>query len=1383
MVKRVIGLCTLVVLILTSTSTFASLQPLSTTERSGVSHNVYDKIHPDLQRDIDQAFQVDQDVSLRSTTPTTSLEFMARVKADTNLDLYTDEWFTRPFVDPLGNTVAIGTAAPTSILKMATSSEVLAIQRPESLIPHPKPVAPEIETPLNRQLATEIDSMLAGGPAPTGWYHTGIAIHGAQAAWDKGYTGTGVRYMSNDSGADYCHPDLLGTWAYIDTLDSPYYGLPQMFDSYSSYLAAQDYYLETDAVASGQTDYADTSMTFKRAPSWVWNRLPPSEHTITYEPIGAEEEHTYILPGTSRSGLYKIGSHPDKALARSAETLSEEFGDGTAVANERAAVLVVDSDESEVYDTVYVDLNYNFDFRDERPARIYLGTEPVDPRERTGYHEAACLDFNDDGLNDVSGGLIYFIADGETAIPTLDWYWGVPGDTYGNGDLVAFHVMDYAERGGTHGMGTTSVAVGQGVVSGSVFFGPDGPPQADGKGLVVGAGKNMASTQNGNFYITPFVEDAFIYAGLGYDGVEGTADDIQLVNNSWVNSSIDNEGFDSDSRLIDYINRTLAPHSAFLFATGNGAPGYGTNGHPTPPASISVGATTLFDTVGPFSSVRSADQIVGGDVVSWSNRGPGATTDAVPDVVATGAFGAGSVALNQVLNGSIATASFSGTSMATPVAASNLGLIYEAWYERTGEWPTFTEAKEILMNSATDINHNVWLQGAGMVNADVGTDVAAGFNSIRTSPADWSAGDYRGEEYEAFAKILHPGSVDIQIFTLNNYGNASQQVDITTSRLTRIDTQDYSFTTLDQSLANEANGGTFGEPDYIFPIDGDIPEDTDMVQLQLMSPYEQFDPDDNLSEPFNSWALYLYDWTDLDDDGALWVDTDENGKVTVTYDDDGNVIESELDATEIAPFNYSATTGPTQQIRVREPLSRMSDGIALGVRHTSQAPEVPVTDLTIEASFWEKVPWEWVSFNRSAFTVPANGRATFNATMRIPEGTPYGMYEGAIEIDDGTSITVIPISVAVAASGTQFTFGGEEQADTLYDNSHVSGYTNYRWRAESGDWRFFWADIMADDVPESGTSYLVVDTAWENEGTDIDTLIMGPEPSIIPPNLPGGDVPYPTDIYGPYTIETVGGSPNTHIGAGRWLYRTSSGGAREIVAALANEGLHGIFLHQVKSEGMLLDEPFVGNTGLVTIDPGVIEVTESISDSVSVDIISGLAFDGVTTSGAGLSQPTTTRETAQQDDPGDPTSASVVTTIEIDNGALLEVTTDNLATSADIDLFVYGPDDQLVGSSTSPTGDESVSILAPEDGTYTIAVLGWSVPTETVRFDLMINAIQGNDVTVSDIPDSLPADGTATFSISWDVTDKETGTYNGLVFIGVEGASELFTIPLEITVE
>ena len=191
-------------------------------------------------------------------------------------------------------------------------------------------------------------------------------------------------------------------------------------------------------------------------------------------------------------------------MPRSRTIISKAFFKGAAKAQsgERAGVLVVDEHTPGVYDTVYVDLNYDFDFRNDTPARL--------TRDFTSQ-EAACLDYDRDGLNDISGGLVYFVSDGTNAVPTQDWLWGIPGSFYGNGDLVAFHVQDFVE-GSDHGQGTTSVATGQGVVAGNVFFGPGGPPVAGGRGLVVGPGKDVRSTQNGDFYISPFIEDPFIFA-------------------------------------------------------------------------------------------------------------------------------------------------------------------------------------------------------------------------------------------------------------------------------------------------------------------------------------------------------------------------------------------------------------------------------------------------------------------------------------------------------------------------------------------------------------------------------------------------------------------------------------------------------------------------------------------------------------------------------------------------------------------------------------------------------------------------------------------------------------------------------------------------------
>ena len=1321
------------------------------------------KIHPNLLNDIASANRAAQ----TNRTAPSQIGFVARIKAGTSLSAYTSRWFARPFVDPTGGTVAYGLASPAGILKLAALDGVLYLQRPESLIQRPVPPDPEAPS-LNRALKLKpaINKQPSIGPAPDGWYDTGRAIHGSKQAWDKGYTGAGVRLMVDDSGADYCHPDLYGTWAYINDKSSPYNGLPEMFDSISSFYAAADFYLGTSFVADGQADFVDTS-------------TKVSGSSATYQPLGAEAAHTYKLPPGSKSGVYHIGSHPDVALSTDASLLSGAFGDGSAVDGERAAVLVVDSKQAGVYDRVYVDLNYNFDFTDDKPATL-------DRRFRR--HEAACLDYNNDGLNDVSGGLVYFISDGATAVPTLDWYWGVPGNAYGPGDLVAFHVMDFLGAGGDHGMGCTSVAVGQGRVRGSIYY-TDGPPQAKGKGLVLGPGKDVETVQNGDTYATPYVEDAYIYAGLGYDGEPGTGDDVQIVSDSWGYSGTDNDGWDGTSRLIDLINRVIAPNTTILRSTGNGAAGYGTITPPSGPNVISVGASTLYDDIGAFEPIASAKQIVGGDAMSWSNRGPGANNTNGPDVLATGAFGVGSIPLNSILDGSIATADFGGTSMATPVAAGNLALIVQAWKQRTGSWPTFDQSRALLMGSARDSNHDVWSQGAGLVNADEGTDVAGGRSGAYATPAEWTAGDYRGKEYGGFTNIIKPGGSDTQTFTLWNPSNKPIKIDLDARWFKQIGTKDYSFRSLDASLDH----GDFVNPDYVRRIDQDIPAGTDLLQVREAYPYSEFNPSGSLGggAVFNNWRIHLLNWTDLNKDGKFWNDANSNGKVDLTYDDQGNLTGSEMEPEEFVRFSYGYNTGPTQQARVGSPLKRKADGILLSFRHSSRPASVPNTDLKVEASFWKQVSWPWASFGKRSLTIPARGKATFDATISIPANTPYGMYEGSIAASykghKGDEEVLIPVTVAVAAQGTSFNIGGAQSAvgPQLYDNSALFGYTDYTWRAESGDWRFFWTDVQSSDLPASGSSYLLVNNSWAGAKSDIDTIVLGPTPDCYSNGFgctsPFSSFPGAPDFYGPYTLAPVGNSTNTYVGSGRWAYQTSSGGPNDLIAAPAQEGLHGILLHQVRVDGSQLDEPFAAQVGLANLNPAAVDGGAG-TGSATVTLKSELALNNFVADGFGLSQPATTSETAKQDDPNDYTTASFVKKITISHGAELNVSTTSDVAGLDIDLFVLDADGNLVAGSTSSTPDEAVSIPFPADGEYTILVHGYNVPGGTAPFDLTVDAVQGSDVTVSGLPSAIPAGGSAEITVSWNAAGKPAGTYNGLVLMGPSNAPGLFRVPVTVTV-
>jgi hypothetical protein len=66
---------------------------------------------------------------------------------------------------------------------------------------------------------------------------------------------------------------------------------------------------------------------------------------------------------------------------------------------------------------------------------------------------------------------------------------------------------------------------------------------------------------------------------------------------------------------------------------------------------------------------------------------------------------------------------------------------------------------------------------------------------------------------------------------------------------------------------------------------------------------------------------------------------------------------------------------------------------------------------------------------------------------------------------------------------------------------------------------------------------------------------------------------------------------------------------------------------------------------------------------------------------------------------------------------------------------------EIVGSSTTGSGNESVELINPPDGNYQIWVHGFGV-SGTPTFPLTVDAVQGNDLTVSGVPSGAVAAGT-----------------------------------------
>jgi hypothetical protein len=1230
------------------------------------------------------------------------IEVLVWVKAGSDLSPWLTRMLRRPFVDPLGLQAVIGMVRIGSLEQLLANQAVVQVQPPESLDDPPPPRNPGGDPPA-----------FQSGSVRKDWFEVS-GIHRAQAAWDKGFTGQGVKVMVNDSGIDFCHPDLQGTWATVDDPSSPYNGWPMMFDSFSMYVLARDQILGESNLANGVGDYADTSTTCN------------STDPCSYQPLAAPQANTYSLTGTSLSGVYHIGTHPDRSLDR------DDQG--------QPAVLVVDEQTAGVYDTVYVDLDHNHDFSNDPAARR---SSP-----------SACGSY--DGST-YSGGLVYFIADGQNPVPATNWLWSLAAPA--NGSLVAFSVVDYVEPGGSdHGMLCASAVAAQGVINGNApSFKPSysGP----GDGMVVGAARDAKLVSNGNYYVTPFSSDAFIFSALGYDGQPNTADDTQIVTNSYGSSGTAYDGWDLRSRQIDAIQQQWGPRMSILFSTGNGAPGYGTIAPPMPAGAIMVGASTEIGSAAQ-DGVSTIDAITFGDVAAFSNRGPSALGDVGVDVVAVGYTGAGSVPVNQSPDDvEAAWTMWSGTSRACPAAGGNLALVYDAYRQANGVWPSSEEARALLMSGADDLQHEPFVMGAGMVNAERATEIAAGTinqgaGGLMILPSSWSVGDYRGYRYPAFAKIAYPGQSYSQVLNLSNSGATPAAVTLSAKRLVK-SAEDVVF---EWTTTSGEDMYDFNRPDYLMEITELIPPGTDLMVVQAIAPLSELDHDGDY-EYDSRWTVLVYDWID-DGDGQLWHDYNENGVVNSPDIDVGD---------QYPRFASDNNASATHTVIVQHPTERMHDGLWLGLQHRDSTIQIPETHFQVRIQLYSFEDWSWVDLAESLMVAPgADNQLT--ATVEVPYGTPPGLYQGALWIDHGSHHATIPVSVNVAAelAETTLVVGGAAANDPTarYNNGVVQGGFDWAWRADSGDWRFFFVDVP-DGQPEGAR--LIVRTVWEDEPglTDIDTLIFGPTAE----TEYGGANP---DFYGPYTLSTIGGSPNRYQGDGVWLFDTSSNGHEDWVSAPLEPGLHVIALHNVLSAGSRFDVPFtVTLARLLPSTSDLLVDAHSPTGSMSYELELEMPLDSLQVEAFGLSCPESISGQVEQD-----TSATFP--VNIENGGSLEVTLDGQAQD-DLDLFLLDPNGEQVAASTSPSADEQVSVERPIDGEWTVVVYGYTVPGGTTTFDLAINAIAGTDITVVSAPTGAVAAGQRiSIELAYEVPESECSTLYGTLLLG---PPEGTVIEVPITVE
>ncbi|MBK6769487.1 MAG: S8 family serine peptidase [Ardenticatenales bacterium] len=728
-----------------------------------------------------------------------------------------------------------------------------------------------------------------GGNGPTGWWDVRNG-HAASEAWDLGFRGDDVAVAVLDMEVDYAHPDLQGTWRILPE-GHPYAGWPEVFDPIVGYLAVMDKRQPNEALRSTRANldtsrvelYQTSTVTATMRDDSPIGQICVQPRVSDYTVVGGAGQLATIrlgsmdcgfaIPATSKGGTVRYGHHPDVDLAFIAAGASVPTG-GLAT---WPGIIAVDEGAAGVYDTVYVDIDGDKDFTDEKPVRK---GDPLAHRDLTNPP---------DGVTDASGGLFYWISDGVNPFPG-SWVWGLEADIPAAGTEVGVFIVT---RFSDHGTLCASNVVSQGRVpipaDAPVRFrdlaanGGTGMPGAVNYGMAPNAKMvSIGNVYDGRAGGRAMFDVGWRFAAFGTDKTR-TDDDIQITSNSYGWSNEDNDGWDPDSRVIDYYIRKLSPNSSWLYATGNGGAGYGTIAPPSPSAGIDVAANTQYGASG-WHSITDTSQITFGDIVPFSNRGPGSTGQNGPDLAANGGYGTGAEPINMMLvaNGIDSLHAFGtwgGTSRSTPVAAGAMAVVFQAFKSKHNRWPTWAEARAILKGGTRFSGYDTLTGGAGTVDEAGAARIAAGLNGVYALPDEWSAGGYRGTHHDSFANLVAPGETTTQTFTLRNPSSEAIALTLSAQTLRRIKGTDGTLT-LEAEKESSENANV---PDYVIPVKKeDVPEGTDLMVFRGRQPMEKFDPDGDFgaAATFNNvLGGSVLQHTDIDGDGKFWDDKDKNGVV------------------------------------------------------------------------------------------------------------------------------------------------------------------------------------------------------------------------------------------------------------------------------------------------------------------------------------------------------------------------------------------------------------------------------------------------------------------------------------------------------------------------
>ncbi|MCK5397509.1 MAG: hypothetical protein KAJ33_04605, partial [Thermoplasmata archaeon] len=662
-----------------------------------------------------------------------------------------------------------------------------------------------------------------------------------------------------------------------------------------------------------------------------------------------------------------------------------------------------------VYDTVYVDLDNDKNFSNDKPCTVGDEISYFDCYDpATDTYDYTHYDAGD-GLADISGGMIYYISDNETAIPYLGTFLERSGiitnktsdeiDKYipESGNLVAF--FGEFGKGSISGTETASAIAGQGKTIVTDAYTGDRKDIHQVVGTAPDA-KIIGIASSGGLF------DSWFFAVEGYDGDPTTVDDQSQITTNGFGFGNYNDGWDIYSKFADWVTMVYAGgNTLFTASAGDSGGGYGTVTAPaTAPGVLCVGGITDFSSRVP-AGLESGPHFTYGEVASMSSNGPSALGLPEPDVLAVSRQAYGALPINTMgtVDGSVAADIWMGNAVASAYAAGVLGLIYEAYMETThgnitDEFPDADIARQIVTSSCDDLKYDVLVQGAGLINAERAVDVAMETAGITTDTPYWVPGDFEGVKYEAFTSLMYPGETDNTTIRINNHGSAD--ADITIRDQIHVKTGEFTAEwavpkTGSQEfwgyIPNPGNGFTgFGIMDedgnLIGEGDPDLWMDAEFVKLTASANLEDLDGNGDGVLDYDYW-LDLYDWTDMDNG----LDLDHGGYAEVNR----------------LMMNSDGTSN-VREVKLQQPYHKTHTGLAIFLRTASVAPydeAINGTVWTFTLETFKRADWDWLTLSDSgALTLDEEGMDLM-ATVNVPADAPVGSYEAGIYIDEERTIT------------------------------------------------------------------------------------------------------------------------------------------------------------------------------------------------------------------------------------------------------------------------------------------------------------------------------------------------------------------------------------------